>query len=105
MMPVKRTNSYTGNTVYRLLIPGFPSAAQQALAAASRGISYGRLRRYRRFRADNGQPESCVIVIEGAIVITAMAEAYLSSPPGQQMLRHAVNDITSLGGAISSRPA
>jgi hypothetical protein len=35
MMPVKRTNSYTGNTVYRLLIPGFPSAAQQALAAAS----------------------------------------------------------------------
>ena len=41
-------------------------------------------------------------VIEGGIVITAMAVSYLSSPPGQQMLHNAVNGITSLGSSISS---
>jgi len=40
-------------------------------------------------------------VIEGGIVITAMAVSYLSSPPGQQMLHNAVNDISSIGSAIS----
>jgi RHS repeat-associated protein len=41
-------------------------------------------------------------VIEGGIVITAMAVSYLSSPPGQQILHDAVSDITSLGSSISS---
>jgi len=41
-------------------------------------------------------------VIEGGIVITAMAVSYLSSPPGQQMLHNAVSGITSLGSSISS---
>jgi RHS repeat-associated protein len=40
-------------------------------------------------------------VIEGGIVVTAMAVSYLSSPPGQQMLRNAVRGITSLGSSIS----
>ncbi len=41
-------------------------------------------------------------VIEGGIVVTAMAVAYLSSPPGQQMLHNAASSITSLGSSISS---
>jgi len=41
-------------------------------------------------------------VIEGGIVVTAMAVAYLSSPPGQQMLHNAGSGITSLGSSISS---
>jgi RHS repeat-associated protein len=40
-------------------------------------------------------------VIEGGIVVTAMAVAYLSSPPGQQMLHNAASSITSIGSAIS----
>jgi len=40
-------------------------------------------------------------VIEGGIVVTAMAVSYLSSPPGQQMLRNAVSGITSRGSSIS----
>jgi RHS repeat-associated protein len=41
-------------------------------------------------------------VIEGGIVVTAMAVSYLSSPPGQQMLRNAASGIISLGSSISS---
>src|SRR5271165_3020379 len=41
-------------------------------------------------------------VIEGGIVVTAMAVAYLSSRPGQQMLHNAASSITSLGSSISS---
>ena len=41
-------------------------------------------------------------VIEGGIVVTAMAVAYLSSPPGQQLLHNAVNSLTGLGSSISS---
>jgi len=41
-------------------------------------------------------------VVIGGIVVTAMAVAYLESPPGQQMLRNAASSITSLGNSISS---
>ena len=40
-------------------------------------------------------------VIEGGIVVTAMAVSYLSSPSGQQVLHNAVNSIASIGSAIS----
>ncbi len=48
---------------------------------------------------DGHCPDACVI--EGAIVVTGMAVAYLSSPPGQQMLHNAASSITSIGSAIS----
>jgi RHS repeat-associated protein len=40
-------------------------------------------------------------VVEGGVVVTAMALHYLASPPGQQMLRNATMDLVHLGGAIS----
>jgi RHS repeat-associated protein len=40
-------------------------------------------------------------VVEAAIG-TAMVVSYLSSPPGQQMLRNAVNDVASVGNAVGN---
>jgi RHS repeat-associated protein len=41
-------------------------------------------------------------LVIGGIIVSAMAVAYLESPPGQQMLRNAASSITSLGSSISS---
>ena len=40
-------------------------------------------------------------VVIGGIIVTAMAVAYLESPPGQQMLRNAATSLSQAGSAIS----